>query len=128
LKIIRQKYPETDVVMMTGFGTIQASVEAIKLGAYDYITKPFVIEDFNQVFERLAQKQDLTRENRLLREQLKTRRGYAGIVGTSASIQKMFRMILKAAPKRHPILILGESGTGKELVARAIHAHSPWKD
>ncbi len=128
LKTIKKTYPEIDVVMMTGFGTIPGSVEAIKMGAYDYITKPFVIEDFKQVFERLAQKQDLTRENRLLREQLKTRRGYAGIVGTSVSMQKMFRMILKAAPKRHPILILGESGTGKELVARAIHAHSPWKD
>jgi len=128
LKTIKQTYPEIDVVMMTGFGTIAGSVEAMKMGAYDYVTKPFVIEDFKEIFLRLAKKQDLTRVNRLLREQLNARRGYAGIVGTSASMQKMFRMILKAAPKRHPVLILGESGTGKELVARAIHAHSPWKD
>jgi|SRR5579859_6690336 len=128
LKTIKQTYSEIDVVMMTGFGTIAGSVEAIKMGAFDYVTKPFVIEDFKQVFLRLVKKQDLAKENQLLREQLKARRGYAGMVGTSARMQKIFQMILKAAPKRHPVLILGESGTGKELVARAIHAHSPWKD
>ncbi len=128
LKIIRQKYPETDVVMMTGYGTIPDSVEAIKLGAYDYLTKPFKISDFKHVFQRLVEKQELTEENRLLREQLKTRRGFAGLVGTSATMQKIFRLILMAAPKRQPVLIQGESGTGKELVARAIHANSPWKD
>ncbi len=128
LKIIRQKYPETDVVLMTGFGTVPASVEAIKLGAYDYILKPFNMDVFKHVFQRLVEKQELTVENRLLREQLKSRRGFAGLVGTSASMQKLFRLILKSAPKRQPVLIQGESGTGKELVARAIHANSPWKD
>ena len=128
LKIIRQKYPETDVVMMTGFGTIQASVEAIKLGAYDYLTKPFKIDEFKHTFQRLVEKQELAEENRLLREQLKARQGYAGLVGSSAGMQKVFRLIQMAASKRQPVLILGESGTGKELVARAIHAQSPWKD
>jgi len=128
LKIIRQKYPETDAVMMTGFGTIQASVEAIKLGAYDYLTKPFRIDEFKHTFQRLVEKQKLAEENRLLREQLKARQGYAGLVGSSAGMQKVFRLILMAASKRQPVLILGESGTGKELVARAIHAQSPWKD
>ncbi|MHB8655247.1 MAG: sigma-54-dependent transcriptional regulator [Terriglobia bacterium] len=128
LKILRQKYPETDVVMMTGFGTIQASVEAIKLGAYDYLTKPFKVDEFKHTFQRLVEKQELAEENRLLREQLKARQGYAGLVGSSAGMQKVFRLILMAASKRQPVLILGESGTGKELVARAIHAQSPWKD
>ena len=128
LKIVRQKYSETDVVMMTGFGTIQASVEAIKLGAYDYLTKPFKIDEFKRTFQRLVEKQELAEENRLLREQLKARQGYAGLVGVSAGMQKVFRLILMAASKRQPVLILGESGTGKELVAHAIHAQSPWKD
>jgi len=128
LKTIKHKYPQTDVVMMTGYGTIPASFEAIKLGAYDYITKPFAVEDFKHMLQRLVQKQELTVENRLLREQLKTRQGFAGLVGTSASMQKVFRFISMAAPKRQPVLILGESGTGKELVARAIHAQSPWQD
>src|SRR5437016_11863489 len=99
LKIIRQKYPPTDVVIMTGYGTIQASVEAIKLGAYDYLTKPFKMDQFKQVFQRLVEKQGLERENRTLREQLKVRQGFAGLVGTSAAMQKIFRVIRMAAPK-----------------------------
>jgi len=128
LKVIRQKYPQTDVVIMTGYGTIQASVEAIKLGAYDYLTKPFKIDEFKQVFRRLVEKRRLEQENRALREQLKQRQGLPELVGTSAAMQKIFRLIKMAATKRQPVLILGESGTGKELVARAIHAHGPWKD
>jgi two-component system response regulator HydG len=129
LKIIRQKYPQTGVVIMTGYGTIQASVEAIKLGAYDYLTKPFMVDEFKQVFERLVEKQGLEHENRTLREQLKRqRKGLAGLTGTSAAMQEIFRLIRMAASKRQPVLILGESGTGKELVARAIHAHGPLKD
>ena len=128
LKIIKNKYPETDVVIMTGFGSIPAAVEAIKLGAYDYIAKPFKVDDLQHVFQRLVEKRELTAENRLLREQLKTHRGFASLVGTSPKMQKVYGLILKAALKRHPVLILGESGTGKELVARAIHAHSPWRD
>ncbi len=128
LKIIREKYPETDVVLMTGYGTVPASVEAIKTGAYDYILKPLNVDVFTNVFRRLMEKQELSLENRLLREQLKTRRGFTGLIGTSAAMQKVFRLILKAGPKRQPVLIQGESGTGKELVARAIHSNSPWKD
>lgn len=128
LKIIKQKYPETDVVIMTGFGSVPSAVQAIKLGAYDYIAKPFDLDVFRNVFQRLIEKQELTAENRLLREQLKTRQGFANLVGTSAQMLKIYRLILKAAARRHPVLILGESGTGKELVARAIHAHSPWRE
>jgi DNA-binding NtrC family response regulator len=128
LKILRQKYPQTDVVIMTGYGTIQASVEAIKLGAYDYLTKPIHVDDFTQVFRRLVEKQELEHENRALREQMKMRKEFAGLVGTSAAMQKIFRLIHMAASNRQPVLILGESGTGKELVARAIHAHGPRKD
>ncbi len=126
LKIIREKYPETDVVVMTGYGSVPAAVEAIKLGAYEYLTKPFEVENLQRIFRRLVEKRELTAENRLLREQLKTRQGFANLVGTSAQMQKVYRLILMAAGKRHQVLITGESGTGKELVARAIHAHSAW--
>jgi DNA-binding NtrC family response regulator len=128
LKIIRSRFGGTDTVIMTGFGSIPAAVEAMKLGAYDYITKPFKVDDFRRVFERLVALRDLAAENRSLREQLKTRHGFANLVGTAPKMQKLYRTILKASAKRHPVLILGESGTGKELVARAIHASSPWRD
>jgi DNA-binding NtrC family response regulator len=128
LKIVRTRYPDTDVVIMTGFGSIAAAVEAIKLGAYDYITKPFSVEQLQHVLQRLMEKRELTAENRVLREQLRTQQGFASLVGTSPKMQKIYRLILKAAAKPHPVLILGESGTGKELVARAIHYHSPWRD
>ncbi len=128
LKTIKQDYPEIDVVMMTGYGSIPSAVEAIKLGAYDYITKPFKADDLKSLFRRLLEKQALTAENSLLREQLKTHEGFGSLIGTSAKMQKVYRLILKLAPKRHPVLIVGESGTGKELVARAIHSYSPWRD
>jgi DNA-binding NtrC family response regulator len=128
LKTIKSKFGETDAVVMTGFGSIPAAVEAMKLGAHDYITKPFKIDDFRRIFQRLAEMRELVAENRLLREQLKTHQGFASLVGTSPKMQKLYRTIVKAASKRQPVLILGESGTGKELVARAIHAHSPWRD
>jgi two-component system response regulator AtoC len=126
LKVVRQDYPAIDVVMITGFGTVSSAVQAIKQGAYDYLTKPLKLDDLKRVLRRLVEKQELTTENRLLREQLKAHQGFANLVGTSPKMQKVYRMILKVAPKRHPILIIGESGTGKELVARAIHAYSPW--
>jgi two-component system, NtrC family, response regulator AtoC len=128
LKAVKGKHPETDVVVMTGFGSIQAAVEATKLGAYDYITKPFKVEELRRVIQRLAELRELAAENKLLKEQLKTHEGYANLVGSSPKMQKIYRLISRAAPKRHPVLILGESGTGKELVARAIHSQSPWRD
>jgi two-component system response regulator HydG len=126
LKTIRETYPDIDVVMMTGYGTVASVVQAMKQGAYDYLTKPLKLDDLQHVFQRLVEKQALEAENRLLREQVKTRQGFANLIGTSPKMQKVYRLILKVAPKRHPVLIVGESGTGKELVARAIHTYSPW--
>ncbi len=128
LRAAKDKYPEVDVIVMTGFGSIQAAVEATKLGAYDYITKPFKVDDFCRVFRRLAELRDLAAENVSLKERLKRRDGFANLVGTSPKMQKIYRLISRAAAQRHPVLILGESGTGKELVARAIHDQSPWPD
>ncbi len=126
LEVVKRDYPGVDVVMVTGYGTVSAAVEAIKEGAYDYLTKPLQLEELERVFRRLAEKQELAEENRRLREQLKTHQGFASLIGTSPRMQKVYRLILKVAAKRHPVLVTGESGTGKELVARAIHAYSPW--
>ena len=126
LKIIRQDFPGVDVVMITGFGTVASAVQAMKQGAYDYLTKPLKLDDLARIFRRLVEKQDLEAENRMMREQLRTHQGFANLIGTSPKMQKVYRLILKVAPKRHAVLILGESGTGKELAARAIHAYSPW--
>ncbi len=127
LRAVRQTYAEIDVVLMTGYGTIPSAVQSMKHGAYDYLTKPLKLEDLKRVFTRLVEKQELAAENRLLREQVKTHQGFANLIGTSPKMQKVYRLILKVAAKRHPVLIMGESGTGKELVARAIHAYSPWQ-
>ncbi|MBI1940160.1 MAG: sigma-54-dependent Fis family transcriptional regulator [Acidobacteria bacterium] len=128
LKILKHDYVDIDVVMMTGYGSIPSAVEVTKLGAYDYLTKPFKPDDLQNLIRRLVEKQALAAEINLLREQVKVHEGFASLIGTSAKMQKIYRMILKVAPKRHPVLVLGESGTGKELVARAIHNYSPWHD
>ena len=128
LKAVKANYPGVDVLVMTGFGTIAEAVEAVKLGAYDYITKPFKVDDFRHLFSRLMERQQLETENRVLREQLKTDRGFGKLIGTSSQMQRIYQMILRVAAKRHPVLILGESGTGKELVARSIHDQSPASD
>ena len=128
LKVIRQQHAEVAVLMMTGYGTIPEAVEAVKLGAYDYITKPFEIDDLRRLLERVIEKQQLSAENRLLKEQLKSQHGFGNLVGTSANMQRVYELVLKVAGRRHPVLITGESGTGKELVARAIHAYGRWFD
>ncbi len=128
LRIIKEKYPSVDVLMMTGFGSIPEAVEAVKLGAYDYITKPFKIDQFRALLEHMVERQRLAAENRLLREQLNTQKGLGNFVGNSPAMQQVYQTVLKVAERRHPVLILGESGTGKELVARAIHAYSPMRE
>jgi two-component system response regulator HydG len=128
LRSVRSQYPDVDVVLMTAFATIPTAVEAMRLGAYDYIAKPFGIDDLAALLGRLAERRELAMENRLLREQLATRKGMGEMVGSSPSMQALYRLLLKFAPKRYPVLITGESGTGKELVARAIHRYSPWRD
>ncbi len=128
LRVIKQNYPAIDVVIMTGWGTIPEAIQAKRLGAYEYLTKPLKVDDLKRLLQRLVEKQELTTEDRLLHEQVKTRQGLGSLIGTSANMQKVYGLIVKVAAKRHPVLILGESGTGKELVARAIHAHSPWHD
>jgi two-component system, NtrC family, response regulator AtoC len=113
--------PRTEVAIMTGHGSIESAVDAMKLGAYDYIEKPFRVEKMRLLLQRMAEKVRLVSENEFLRERVNTEDNLDGIVGTSANIQDVLRMISRLKDARTPVLVSGESGTGKELVARAIH-------
>src|SRR5271169_5057791 len=121
-------YPQIAVLMLTQYGTIDSAVAATRMGAVDYVTKPFHIEDLRARLERVARDMDLDRENRLLREQLHSKPGFGGMIGVSMKMQRVYKMIEKVSQHEYPVLVLGESGTGKELVARSIHFLGPRKD
>jgi two-component system response regulator AtoC len=123
LAAVKKMLPKTEVAIMTGYGSIESAVQAMKLGAYDYITKPFRVEELKLTLQRMAEKVRLVAENEFLRERFKTETELHGIVGSHAKIQEILRMIARLKDTRTPVLITGESGTGKELVARAIHFH-----
>ncbi|HKW62825.1 MAG TPA: sigma-54 dependent transcriptional regulator [Candidatus Acidoferrum sp.] len=121
LKQTKRLLPHTEIAIMTGHGSIESAVDAMKLGAYDYIEKPFRVEKMRLLLQRMAEKVHLVTENEFLRERVTTEDKLDGIIGTSAHIQDVMRMISRLKDTRTPVLISGESGTGKELVARAIH-------
>jgi two-component system response regulator AtoC len=121
LKQTKAALPRTEVAIMTGHGSIESAVDAMKLGAYDYIEKPFRVEKMRMLLQRMAEKVRLVTENQFLRERVNTEENLDGIIGTSANIQDVLRMISRLKDTRTPVLVSGESGTGKELVARAIH-------
>ncbi len=121
LREIKSRYPATEVVIMTGHGSIESAVEVMKLGAYDYIQKPFRVEELRMLLRRMEEKIRLVQENRVLRERVETDQELDGIIGESAKIREVLRMIGRLKDSWTPVLISGESGTGKELVARAIH-------
>ncbi|HEY2547231.1 MAG TPA: sigma-54 dependent transcriptional regulator [Candidatus Acidoferrum sp.] len=121
LKQVHEMYPQVAVLVLTQYGTIDSAVAATRMGAVDYVTKPFHIDDLRARLERVARDMDLDRENRLLREQLRSKPGFGGMIGVSAKMQRVYKMIEKVSQHEYPVLILGESGTGKELVAKSIH-------
>lgn len=125
---IKQRRPDVVVIVVTGYGTVQSAVQAMKNGAYDYVTKPFSMDELKLLLERVASHLKLKTENRMLREKVKSKQGFGGIVGRAPEMEKLYRIIAKAAHSSHPVLILGESGTGKELVARSIHYSGPFRD
>jgi len=125
LREIKRILPGVEVAIMTGHGTIESAVDAMKVGAYDYIEKPFRVEKLRLLLQRMAEKIRLVSENQVLRERMDTEVRLDGIVGTSAKVQDVLRMIARLKDSRTPVLIAGESGTGKELVARAIHFRGP---
>ena len=121
LKQAKLILPRAEVAIMTGHGSIESAVDAMKLGAYDYIEKPFRVEKMRLLLQRMAEKVRLVTENEFLRDRVNTEENLDGIIGTSANIQDVLRMVSRLKDTRTPVLISGESGTGKELVARAIH-------
>src|SRR4051812_24392244 len=122
LQEVKKRQPHTEVAIMTGYGSIESAVQAMKLGAYDYITKPFRVDELKLTLRRMAEKIHLVAENEFLRERFHAETAIQhGIVGSHANIQDVMRMVARLKDTRTPVLITGESGTGKELVARAIH-------
>ncbi len=128
LRHVKAASPETVVIVMTAFGSTQTAVAALKLGAHDYLTKPFDIEELKIVVRGALEKRQLEEENLLLKAEFRTRHGLDRIIGVSPPMAAVFRMVRSVAGTNSTILVTGESGTGKELVAKAIHALSPRKD
>ncbi|MCP3979721.1 MAG: sigma-54-dependent Fis family transcriptional regulator [bacterium] len=124
LRWIRERYPDLAVVMITAHGTVESAVEAMKAGAFHYLTKPFKNDEVRHLVARATQSTHLRRENEDLRRALEERSRFERIVGKSRPMQEVYRFIDQVAPSRSTVLIHGESGTGKELVAQAIHRRS----
>ncbi|MBI4590889.1 MAG: sigma-54-dependent Fis family transcriptional regulator [Candidatus Rokubacteria bacterium] len=127
LKAARELHPETVVVLITAYGTIDSAIEAMRAGAYDYVTKPFRASEILQVVDKALERVRLRREVLQLRQAVEQRFGLAGLVGKSGRMQEVYTQIERFAASRGAVLIQGESGTGKELVAKALHFNSPRK-
>lgn len=127
LRQIKQRRAGVEIVVVTSKSAVQPAVEAVKAGAFDYLTKPFGLQELKLILERVATNLKAKVESRLLSERIKGN-GFGRIIGRAPEMDKLYRMISKAAQTAHPVLILGESGTGKELVARAIHYSGPLRD
>ena len=121
-------YPETAVVVVTGFGTVESAVEAMRKGAYDYLTKPIDLEKLILIIRKALDANRLVLENRRLRQELQARFSFGQLVGKSAPMQRLFEQIERVALTDATVLIEGESGTGKELIASAIHYNSRRRD
>jgi two-component system response regulator AtoC len=122
LEQVKRAFPRIEVAVMTGHGSVETAVQAMKLGAYDYISKPFApLDELRLFLRRMADKVRLVEENLYLRERSETETSLHGIIGNSSGIQNVLRLISRLKDTRTPVLISGESGTGKELVARALH-------
>jgi len=124
LRTIRARKPDVYCIIMTGFSTVENAVKAMKLGAFDYLTKPFSEDELLLAVERAMEKKRLVEENLFLRQELLDRFGFGNIVGENPNLLRIFEQIERVAPTDATVLLYGESGTGKELFARAIHAHS----
>src|SRR5581483_2644337 len=120
--------PDTSIVLLTAFGTMEGAIEAIRRGAYDYLAKPFKPAELRMVVQRSLEHSRLLRENARFREELRERHDRSPLVGHSPAMLEVYKFIAKVSATRSTVLLEGESGTGKELVARAIHHNSPRRD
>jgi DNA-binding NtrC family response regulator len=127
LRAVRQRWPQCQVVLVTGYGTIESAVRGMRDGAFDYVTKPVLDEEMLLVVERALESSRLRSENAQLRAALENSQGRKKVIGNDASLVKVFETITAVAPTRATVLITGESGTGKSLIARSIHDASPRK-
>ena len=128
LKFLKEQDPKIVVVIITGYPDVETAVKAIKLGAYDYISKPFTPQELRLIVERSLERKTLSLENEYLRQQLRSRNESEQIIGNSRPMQRVYEMVRKIASTDSTALIEGESGTGKELIAKAIHNHSLRRD
>jgi len=128
LREIKKFNPETGVVLVTAFGTIEDAVKAMKEGAYDYLTKPIELDELDFLVKRMLERRQLISENKLLKEQLSDKYKLSGILASSKKMEEVLSVAARVAESKASVLIRGESGTGKELVAKAIHFASPRKD
>ena len=125
---IKQRFPETAVIMITAFSTTEEAVEAMKNGAYDYIIKPFKNDEIRLVVQNALERKALRQENLLLKKELGKRYSFGSLIGKSKAMQEVYDLIEKVAGSKANVMVTGESGTGKELVARAIHYNSDRRD
>ena len=128
LQHVKERHPDVDVIMMTGLSQIQTAVKAMKLGAFDSLSKPFDPDELKLVVDRALERQRLLQENRTLKSEASSKYRFENIIGRSPQMQNVYRLIAKCAPTNCTVLITGESGTGKEMIARAIHYNSLRKD
>ena len=128
LQDFKEHSPDASIVLLTGFGSMEGAIEAIKQGAYDYLAKPFRKEEIKLVVRRSLERSRLLRENARFREELRDRQEAGTLVGSSAPMLDVFKLVAKVSGGKSTVLIEGESGTGKELIARAIHTNSPRRD
>ena len=127
LAATKEHWPETEVVIVTGFGTIESAIEALRLGSYDYIQKPIKLERLKILIDRISEKNSLKKENILIKRRLKERYKFDELVGVSPKMQEIYEIIDRISVNTPTVLIQGESGTGKEVVAKVIHQNSDRK-
>src|SRR6476620_7671885 len=120
-----ERYPDVIAIVVTGYGTVKDAVEAIKRGAWDFVNKPFQIDELLHVLESALEQRRLKSENAYLRSQLEERYRFEGIIGRSRAMQKLLQLLETVAATNSTILVTGETGTGKEVIAKALHHNSP---
>jgi DNA-binding NtrC family response regulator len=128
LRRVKESHPDIDVIMITGLSQIDTAVQAMKLGAFDYISKPFEPDELKLVVQRALERRELMQENLNLKSEVSSKYRFENIIGSSPQMQSVYRLVAQCAPTNSTVLLTGESGTGKEVIARAIHYNSLRKD